>query len=255
MRVASSRIPPELGLSGSRAAALTLPRNRRRCQTSVPEVGRSRDGKPIRIELSAGGHDRAVVPAAHKRVRQLRLAGPLGRGKIWRAMAETDGSTAPTSRVPAVQPEALAAATPGLADSGPRVLVLYEGGASGSRAICQARELMQAQHGMLTVATVAPVDTRVRGTGVSARDFNGAVRDSAQRELDDARRLLGSVADGIVFEVVFDGGDRSLAGWVADRAFDVVLLPARRRLISRRSHPVAATLRESTSADVRIVSA
>jgi hypothetical protein len=71
------------------------------------------------------------------------------------------------------------------------MLVLYERGASGSRTLGQARELIRAQDGQLTVVTVAPRETRVRGTGVSARDYNDAVRDSAQRELDEAHRLLG----------------------------------------------------------------
>lgn len=141
------------------------------------------------------------------------------------------------------------------ANEGPRVLVLYERRGSGSRAIDQARELMQAQAVRLTVITLAPRDTRVRGTGVSARDFNDAVRDSAQRELDEARRLLGSLAERTVFEVVPEGGDASLARWAADRGFEVILLPARRRLFSRQGHPLAAALRESTAADVRVVGA
>jgi hypothetical protein len=140
-------------------------------------------------------------------------------------------------------------------NSDPRVLVLYERGTSGSRAIDQARELTHGQAGQLTVVTVVPKDTRVRGTGVSARDYNDAVRDSALRDLDEARRLLGSLAERAVFEVVVEGGDTSLSGWVVNRAFDVILLPARRRLFSRGAHPVAATLRGSTAADVRIVGA
>lgn len=140
-----------------------------------------------------------------------------------------------------------------LAGDGPRVLALYERGPSGSCAIDQGRELVLARDGQLTVVTLAPVDTRVRGTGVSARDYNDAVRDSAQRDLAEARRLLGSLAERIVFEVVFDGGDTSLTGWAADNAFDVILLPARRRLFWRLAHPLAAALRTSTTADVRVV--
>lgn len=156
-----------------------------------------------------------------------------------------------------------------LANEGLRVLAVYERGASGSRVVDQARELMQA-HGegptvvtpaprdtrvRMTVVTLAPRDTRVRGTGVSARDFNEAVRDSAQRELDEARLLFGSLAERVAFDVVFEGGDASLARWAADGGFDVILLPARRRLFSRKGHPLAAALRESTAADVRVVGA
>ena len=140
-----------------------------------------------------------------------------------------------------------------MANHGPHVLVLYEPGASGSRTLDQARELIQAHDGQLTVVTVAPRDTRVRGTGVSARDYNDAVRDSAQRELDEARRLLGPLAGPVVLEVVAEGGNSSLAAWAAERAFDIILLPARRRLFSRGGHPLATALRESTEADVRVV--
>ncbi len=137
----------------------------------------------------------------------------------------------------------------------PRVLVLYERGASGSRAIDKARELIQAQGGQLTVVTVVTKDTRVRGTGVSARDYNDAVRDSAQRDLDEAHRLVGSLAERSAFEVVVEVGRTSLASWAVDGAFDVILLPARRRLFSRQAHPVAAALRGSTAADVCVVGA
>lgn len=137
----------------------------------------------------------------------------------------------------------------------PRVLVLYEQGGSGSRAIDQARELMQAEGAQLTVVTVVTKDTRVRGTGVSARDYNDAVRESAQRDLGEAHRMLGSLAERSIFEVVVEAGNTSLASWATDGAFDVILLPARRRLFSRQAHPVAAALRGSTAADVRVVGA
>jgi riboflavin biosynthesis pyrimidine reductase len=140
-----------------------------------------------------------------------------------------------------------------MANERPLVLVLYEPGSSGARTLDQARELISAQDGQLTVVTVAPRDTRVRGTGVSARDYNDAVRDSAQRELDEARRLLGPLAERTRFEVVVEGGNNSLAAWAADGAFDIILLPARRRLFSRGGHPLAAALRDSTAADVRVV--
>ncbi len=160
-------------------------------------------------------------------------------------MAQFSGSSDASSR----------AATAGSANAGARVLALYERGASGVRAIDRARELIHAENGHLTVVTLAPKDTRVRGTGVSARDYNDAVRDAAQRELEEARRMLGPLAERIVFEVVIEGGNTSLADWAANGAFDIILLPARRRLFSRRGHPLAATLRESTAAEVRIVGA
>src|ERR1700722_14013264 len=90
----------------------------------------------------------------------------------------------------------------GLVDDCPRVLVLYERGASGALAIDHALELVDAQDGQLTVVTLAAWDARVRGTGVSARDYNDAVRDSAKRDLEHARARLGPRAGQIVFGVV-----------------------------------------------------
>lgn len=134
------------------------------------------------------------------------------------------------------------------------MLVLYERGGNGALAIDRALELVEAQDGQLTVVTLAAMDARVRGTGISARDYNDAVRDSAKRDLEYARALLGSRAGRIVFGVVVEGGKTTLAGWAAEGAFDVILLPARRRLFSRGTHPFAAGLRGSTAADVRVVS-
>jgi hypothetical protein len=190
-----------------------------------------------------------------------RLARRPGREKIGRAMAQVSGSGGPSSRAPSTVAEGVSharqhdAATAAMANGGPRVLALYEPGASGARAVGRARELIEAQGGQLTVVTPVSKDTRVRGTGVSARDFNDAVRDSAQRDLDEARGLAGSVAERIVFEVVIEGGNTSLAGWAANGAFDIILLPARWRPFSRRAHPLAATLRRSTAAEVHVVGA
>ncbi len=143
----------------------------------------------------------------------------------------------------------------GLGNDRPRVLVLYERGANGALAIDQALDLMEAQDGQLTVVTLAARDARVRGAGVSARDYNDAVRDSAKRDLEHARARLGPRAERIVFGVVVEGGKTSLASWAAEGVFDVILLPARRGLFSRRTHPLAARLRGSTGAEVRVVSA
>lgn len=141
------------------------------------------------------------------------------------------------------------------ANGRPRVLVLYERGGNGALAIDQALELVEGQDGQLTVVTLAARDARVRGTGVSARDYNDAVRESAKQDLEHARARLGSRAGQIVFGVVVEGGKTSLGSWAAEGAFDVILLPARWRVFSRRTHPLAAGLRGATGADVRVVSA
>jgi hypothetical protein len=176
-------------------------------------------------------------------------------------MATASGSSGPSARGLSTVADCVArpgqrdAVSAALAKSGVRVLVLYEQGAPGSLALSQARGLIQAQAARLTVVALAPKDTRVRGCGVSALDYNEAVHDSALRELDKARGLLGPLAEQTVFEVVVDDGDTSPVDWVSDGAFDAILLPARRRLFSRREHPLASKLRRSTAAEVRVVGA
>jgi hypothetical protein len=137
--------------------------------------------------------------------------------------------------------------------AGSRVVVLYEPGRSGSAALDLARRLVADDGSALAVVTVAPQDTRICCGAGSAIEYNRAVCEAADAELEDARERLGPVCRRALFKVLVQGKDPPLAAWIASEEFDVVLLPARRRLLRRAKHPAADQLRKSTSAKVRIV--
>jgi hypothetical protein len=133
-----------------------------------------------------------------------------------------------------------------------RVLVLYEPGARGERALTRAARMVDRDGAELTVVAIAPQDsTACCGFGIAV--YNEVVRDEAGAELDEARGLLGAAASGAVFNVLVGDSDPPFRSWVARQAFDVVLLPARRRVLRRRPSPSAAALRRASGADVRVI--
>lgn len=136
---------------------------------------------------------------------------------------------------------------------GDRVLVVYESGRSGAAALDLAGRLVSDDGSALTVVSVAPQDTRICCGAGSAIDYNRAVCDAAAAELRRARDLLGDAANRASFKLLVQDNDPPLAAWVAACGFDVVLLPARRRVLRRAKHPAVDQLRTSTSAEVRIV--
>jgi hypothetical protein len=135
----------------------------------------------------------------------------------------------------------------------PRVLVLYERGPSGAAALDVARELDLQRGASVTVVAVAPSAPSGPRCGGSAREFNAAVRDVVADELEQARTHLGHAAGRTDYVLLVEGEDLPLEEWVAARGFDVILLPARRRLLRPPGHPVAARLRLVTGAEVRLV--
>jgi hypothetical protein len=136
---------------------------------------------------------------------------------------------------------------------GSRVVVLYEHGRSGSAALDVACRLVAGDGLALTVVTVAPQDTRICCGAGSALDYNRAVCEAAEAELQEACELLGPVGDRALFKLLVEDKDRPLADWIASGDYDVVLLPARRRPLRRAKHPAADQLRRSTRAEVRVV--
>jgi hypothetical protein len=133
-----------------------------------------------------------------------------------------------------------------------RVLVLYEPGARGERALAQASEMVDREDAELTVVVLAPQDSVVCcGFGVAL--YNQVVRDEARAELREARRLLGAAASKAVFKVLVGHSDPSLPSWAASESFDVIVLPRHRRALRRAAHSSAAGLRRVTGADVRVV--
>jgi len=148
---------------------------------------------------------------------------------------------------------------PSASSSGPgrapqRVLVLYEPGRAGDAAVDVARALAEEHLANLTIASVVPQAVSGARCGGSAVDYNRAVRESVAKELDQARRRLGMLAGRAAFKLLIEGADPPLASWSAGLRFDLILLPARRRLLRARRHPAAAALRR-THAEVRIVGA
>jgi hypothetical protein len=137
-----------------------------------------------------------------------------------------------------------------------RVLALSEPGRRGSAAVDVARDFVAADPGVLTVLSVAPQDTAARCgrcCGSNPTAFNRAVAEATAEELHEARSRLGQIAESVTFTMLVEGVDPPLADWVAAQKFELVLLPARRRLLGGAGHPEAERLRAKTSAEVRVV--
>jgi nucleotide-binding universal stress UspA family protein len=135
-----------------------------------------------------------------------------------------------------------------------RVLVLYEQGRAGVAAIDLARELAESENAELTVVGVAPRAPSGPRCGNSAIEYNEAVADSVAGDLETARARLGPGAERAAFVVLIDGADQTLEQLAGSGGFDLVLLPARRRLLRRGTrHPEAARLRLTVGAEIRIV--
>ncbi len=132
-----------------------------------------------------------------------------------------------------------------------RVLVLFESSRNGVAALGQGAELTNAAQAELTVVTLAPQQECTRCCGPSAEPFNSAVREDAGRDLGAARELIGPAADRTVFKVLVGGCEPPLEAWIAEQAFDLVLLPKHRFTIG--GHRVARKLRRATQAEVRLV--
>lgn len=139
-------------------------------------------------------------------------------------------------------------------DAGQRVAALYEPGRSGSATLELARELVQHDPAQLTVLSVAAQATAGKCCGAtSASDYNQAVCDAVAAELRQAHEQLGSTGERATFKLLLEGTDSPLHEWIAAGNFDVVLLPARRRLLRAGTHPAAARIQQATRAKVRIV--
>jgi hypothetical protein len=135
-----------------------------------------------------------------------------------------------------------------------RVLVLYEPGRAGKRALDLAKELAEAEQATLTVACRVPRATSGCCTG-SATIYNRCLLEAVGEDLNEARGLLGDAAYDARFELLIDGIDPPLAQWSARSRFDLIVLPARRGPFRRPRHPEARRLERATRAQVRVVSA
>jgi hypothetical protein len=133
-----------------------------------------------------------------------------------------------------------------------RVLVVCESSRRGAAALRAAAKLTGADT-QLSVVAVAPqaVQARCCQRGPSVEVLNCVVRDEAESDLVDARRILGAAADRATFTSLVARRDPPLATWAANQNFDLVVLPA--RPLAFAGHPFARKLRRATGAELRIV--
>jgi hypothetical protein len=134
-----------------------------------------------------------------------------------------------------------------------RVLVLFESGRGGGAALDLGRELALAQPTELTVVCVAPQATSGARCGNSALDYNNVLAETTAKDLDRACERLAGFGVAASYELLLEGVDPPLERFTADGAFELVLLPARRRPLRGAGHPAAARLARVARAEVRVI--
>ena len=136
-----------------------------------------------------------------------------------------------------------------------RVAVLLEPGSRGAAALREAAALAASPESELTVVAIAPtaVTGRCSCVGVSAHAYNCAVQDDVARELDEAIASVAAIAPRIEGKLLVERVDPPLERWVAQRRFDLVLLPSRWGRPQSHRHPAARLLRRQTGATIRVV--
>jgi hypothetical protein len=100
---------------------------------------------------------------------------------------------------------------------------------------------------------VVPTAASGSRCGGSALEYNAIVKETVAKELDGARERLGHAAGRTQYALLVEGEDPALEQWIVARSFDLILLPARRRLLRAPGHPSAGRLQNATDAEVRIV--
>jgi len=132
-----------------------------------------------------------------------------------------------------------------------RVAAIFERSLAGRATMREAAELANAGR-ELAVVSLTPQAWAARwGRAGGEGPYNVAMREEAQHELEEAREILGSVADGATFKMLTGTPRPNLAAWVIELRFAIVLLPHHRLMIG--GHPYAKQLRRETSAEVRLV--
>jgi hypothetical protein len=133
-----------------------------------------------------------------------------------------------------------------------RVLLLFEPGRGGRAALERARELVANDGAAITVVSVAPQAPSGSHCGGSALEYNRAVCDSVADDLHHARAALEEHGIDADYELLIENRP-PLDQFVAQGAFDLVLLPARRRPLRAAGHPAAGRLRHLNGVEVRVV--
>src|SRR5712675_1033816 len=114
--------------------------------------------------------------------------------------------------------------------AGTGVLVLYEDGPAGEAALDAGRDLAEQARGSLTVVSAVPQAVSGARCGGPAGELNQAVLEAVAEELEHARVRLGAASGRAEYVLLIQGTDPPLATWCAAHQFDVIVLPARRRL-------------------------
>lgn len=131
------------------------------------------------------------------------------------------------------------------------VAVVFERGRAGEAALRAAVELAGARRELWVLSLVplarSPLWGRASGTG----PYNEAVQQEAESELDEARAILGPLAESARFEVLRGSPQPPLAKWANDRAIGLVVLPHHRFTPGGNIH--ARSLRAKTSAELRLI--
>lgn len=142
---------------------------------------------------------------------------------------------------------------PGGAHAGPpgRVAVVFECSPAGEAALREGAELASAGR-LLAVVTLAPQARPARwGRAGGEGPYNVAVREEAEKDLKQARELLGSVAERATFNMLAGCPQPRLAAWVAQHEFGIVLLPRHR--MTPGGNFFVKSLRKETAAEIRLV--
>lgn len=134
-----------------------------------------------------------------------------------------------------------------------RVLLVWEPGRAGATALNLASRIGDAENAAVSVIGVVPHATSGSRCGNSALDYNAMIIDVVAADVAQACEQLRAAGVDASSEVLIDTAGDELATFAAAGDFDLVLLPARRRLLRAADHPVAKRLRHVVSGDVRVV--
>jgi hypothetical protein len=134
-----------------------------------------------------------------------------------------------------------------------RVLVVLEPGRNGAAALELARQVAYDEHAAVTIVGVAPRAMSGARCGNSAIDYNAAVADAVSSEIAQACEQLREASVDASGRLLVESTDDVLARFTEAGAFDLILLPARRRPLRASDHPAARRLRQIGGAEVRLV--
>jgi hypothetical protein len=141
-----------------------------------------------------------------------------------------------------------------MVDRSRRVAVIFERGRNGTAALAAASESAVRSGAEITVVVLAPQAPASHGCVPSAAALNCAILDDATLELHEAADMLAAMPLDIRYKLLVDDADPPLQTYVAREHFDLVMLPARRRLLpGARRHPAVRKLRRVAGCDVRVV--